>query len=146
MRTILSLLFTLALVGCGSWKFPGAYRIYVEQGNIVTEKMVGQLKPGMTRQQVRYILGTPLLEDSFNQDRWDYIYMLRQGDNTLRQELLTVHFEDDAMSHFTSTIEAAVVEEPEEEPEAEPEAEPEEEPEAKPGAEPEAEPESEPEI
>ena len=110
MRVPLTLLFSLLLAGCGSWGFPGVYRISVEQGNIVTGAIVGQLKPGMTRRQVRYILGTPLVEDSFNRDRWDYVYMLRNGNNILREERLTVYFQGDTLARFTSSVNPATTE------------------------------------
>ena len=100
----LSLLVLPLLAGCGSWGFPGVYRINVEQGNIVTQEMIDQLKPGMTRRQVRYILGTPLLEDPFHSERWEYIYMLRNGNDTLREQRLTVYFEDGNLVHFTSSL------------------------------------------
>ena len=83
----------LALAGCGAWGFPGVYRLNIEQGNIVTQEMVDQLKPGMSRRQVRYILGTPLIEDSFNRDRWDYIYLVRNGYDTRAENRLTVFFD-----------------------------------------------------
>jgi len=104
MRILLLSLALTCVAGCSSWGFPGVYRINVEQGNIVTQEMVDQLKPGMTRRQVRFILGTPLIEDSFNQDRWDYIYTLRNGNTTLFEKRLTVHFEGDKLTHFTSTV------------------------------------------
>jgi outer membrane protein assembly factor BamE len=52
-----------------------AYRIEIQQGNYVTQEMVAQLKPGLNRDQVRFILGTPLVDDIFHQDRWNYVYM-----------------------------------------------------------------------
>ncbi len=104
MRVLLLSLIAVALAGCSSWGFPGVYRINVEQGNIVTSEMVDQLKPGMSRRQVRYILGTPLLEDSFDRDRWDYLYMLRNGDTLLVENRLSIYFEGDTMAHFTSTL------------------------------------------
>lgn len=55
------------------------YRMDYAQGNIVTDEMVSQLRPGMTRSQVRFILGTPMLADSFHPDRWDYYYSFRRG-------------------------------------------------------------------
>ncbi len=70
---------------CGFVGFPGVYKINVEQGNIVTQEMVDQLKPGMNRRQVRFILGTPLIEDTFNQNRWDYLYVKRNGMKVSRQ-------------------------------------------------------------
>lgn len=92
---ILLLLFAFAFVGaCG---FPGVYKINVEQGNIVTQEMADQLKPGMTRRQVRFILGTPLIEDTFNQNRWDYLYVKRNGMKVLNESRLTVEFEGDQL-------------------------------------------------
>jgi outer membrane protein assembly factor BamE len=104
MRVLFLSLIAVALAGCSSWGFPGVYKINVEQGNIVTSEMVDQLKPGMSRRQVRYILGTPLLEDSFDRDRWDYLYMLRNGDTLLVENRLSIYFEGDTMAHFTSTL------------------------------------------
>jgi outer membrane protein assembly factor BamE len=87
-----------ALGGCGSnFGFPGVYRINVEQGNIVTEDMVAQLKEGMSRRQVRFIMGTPLIEDTFHADRWDYRYLLRNGDETLRERHVIVEFDGDSL-------------------------------------------------
>ena len=91
--------FLLAgLVGCGSnFGFPGVYRINVEQGNVVTEEMVEQLRPGLNRRQVRYIMGTPLIEDSFHEDRWDYRYLLRNGNELLSETQLTLWFEEEEL-------------------------------------------------
>lgn len=55
------------------------YRIDVQQGNVLNQEMVSQLKPGQTRDQVRYILGTPMLTDMFHASRWDYVYRLENG-------------------------------------------------------------------
>lgn len=55
------------------------YRIDVQQGNVLTQEMVSQLKPGQTREQVRFILGTPMLADVFHDQRWDYIYRFQNG-------------------------------------------------------------------
>ena len=79
MRILLLLLLITGLSACGFIRFPGVYRIDVEQGNIITQELADQLQPGMSRRQVRFILGTPLLEDTFNQDRWDYPYVKRNG-------------------------------------------------------------------
>ncbi|MES2182255.1 MAG: outer membrane protein assembly factor BamE, partial [Pseudomonadota bacterium] len=53
------------------------YKLDVQQGNVVTSKMLLQLRPGMTKSQVRFIMGTPLIQDSFHDKRWDYVYQLR---------------------------------------------------------------------
>ncbi len=86
------------LIGCGnSFGFPGVYRINVEQGNVVTKEMAEQLRPGLNRRQVRYIMGTPLIEDSFHEDRWDYRYLLRNGNEVLSETHLTLWFEEDEL-------------------------------------------------
>jgi outer membrane protein assembly factor BamE len=94
MRILLISLTIVCLCACS---FPGVYKINVEQGNIVTQEMVDQLKPGMNRRQVRFILGTPLVEDTFNQNRWDYLYVKRNGEKVLSESRLTVEFDGDAL-------------------------------------------------
>ena len=97
MRLLLTSLIIACLSACGFVGFPGVYKIDVEQGNIVTQEMADQLRPGISRRQVRFILGTPLIEDSFNQDRWDYPYVKRNGQNILSESLLSVTFEGDSL-------------------------------------------------
>ena len=104
MRLLLISVLVSILVGCGGLGFPGVYRINIEQGNIVTQEMVDQLRPGMTKRQIRFILGTPLIEDAFNQDRWDYMYTLRNGYVTLLQNRLTVFFEGDRLTRLTGNL------------------------------------------
>ncbi len=72
------------------------YRIDVQQGNVLTQDMVSQLRPGLTREQVRFVLGTPMLVDMFHADRWDYVYRLQKG-RTGEVELrrFTVFFDGD---------------------------------------------------
>lgn len=97
MRILCVALLAASLSACGFVGFPGVYRIDVEQGNIVTEEMAEQLKPGMSRRQVRFILGTPLVEDTFNQNRWDYPYVKRNGQTIIDESRLTVVFEGDSL-------------------------------------------------
>lgn len=88
---------TVTLSGCSGIGFPGVYLVNIDQGNIVDQDMVDQLKPEMTRRQVRFLLGTPLVEDTFNNDRWDYLRVVRRGNDTLLRRKLTVVFEDDVL-------------------------------------------------
>ena len=104
LRVGLAVIVLSLFVGCSGYGFPGVYRINVEQGNIVTLDMLDQLKPGMTTRQVRYILGTPLIEDPFHPGRWEYLYMIRNGENTLAETRLSVYFENDKLTHFTSSV------------------------------------------
>ena len=118
---LLSLMLSLTTVaGCSNIGFPGVYRINVDQGNIVDQDMVDQLKPEMTRRQVRFVLGTPIIEDTFNNDRWDYVRVLRLGDDTLFRTQLTVIFENDVLAD----VEGDLVSDnwPEPQPEAESDA------------------------
>ena len=98
MRILLIAFAITCISACTAVGFPGVYRIDVEQGNIVTQEMADQLQPGMSRRQVRFILGTPLVEDTFNRDRWDYVYTRRNGLDVLAEERLTVFFEGDSLT------------------------------------------------
>ena len=71
-----------AISGCSSVpRIVNEYKIDVQQGNVLTQDMVSQLKPGLTKDQVRFILGTPVLMDIFHANRWDYVYRLQKGSN-----------------------------------------------------------------
>jgi outer membrane protein assembly factor BamE len=104
MRILLLSLAIACISACGFVGFPGVYRINVEQGNIVKPEMVGQLKPGMNRRQVRFILGTPLVENTFDQNRWDYIYVKRNGTKVLSESRLTVEFDGDALVNLSGDL------------------------------------------
>jgi len=72
------------------------YRIDVQQGNVLSQEMVSQLKPGQTRDQVRYILGTPMLADMFHANRWDYVYRMEDGrTKAVQTRKLTVFFDQE---------------------------------------------------
>lgn len=80
--------------------FPGVHKISVQQGSKITQDMVDKLKPGMSKTQVRYVLGTPLLADTFDQNRWDYFYVLTRGDGSEVKEHLSVFFVDGQLESF----------------------------------------------
>ncbi|MCF8149774.1 MAG: outer membrane protein assembly factor BamE [Burkholderiaceae bacterium] len=80
------------------------YRIDVRQGNYVTQDMVAQLKPGQSREQVRFILGSPLVADMFHEDRWDYIYRFRPGNGEVQQRSLAVFFLDNKLSRVAGDV------------------------------------------
>jgi outer membrane protein assembly factor BamE len=90
----LGALLVLAASGC-------VYRINIQQGNYLEAAVMEQLSVGMTRSQVRYLLGTPILPDAFDHDRWDYVFYFKRG--RLRdpeQRRVTVYFEDDKVSRI----------------------------------------------
>jgi outer membrane protein assembly factor BamE len=73
------------------------HRIDVQQGNVVTQEQIERLKPGMSRLQVRDVLGTPLLTDAFHPDRWDYIFTLRQSGRPLQRRNVVLVFDGDLL-------------------------------------------------
>lgn len=97
--TALVLTALLGLGGCGQW-VPEVYRIDVNQGNVVTQEHVNQLKIGMTPSQVRYVMGTPLLIDVFHDRRWDYIYRQQHGFEAATQKRMSLYFEDDKLARI----------------------------------------------
>lgn len=92
--------FALFLSACNIDKIPGVYRIDIQQGNDVTQAMINKLKPDMTKSQVTYIMGTPLLIDTFNPNRWDYVYTFHPGNGNRKQRRITLFFEKDLLHHL----------------------------------------------
>lgn len=78
-------------------KLPGIHKFEIQQGNVITQDMIDQLKPGMTKSQVRFVMGTPLVADTFNQNRWDYFYSMQQTDGTEVRERVAIFFENDQL-------------------------------------------------
>lgn len=88
------LLSTLVTSGC-------VYRMTVQQGNFLDARQVVQVKEGMTRAQVRFLLGTPMLPDAFDRDRWDYLYYLKVGRlQKAEEQRLTIYFTDDKVTRI----------------------------------------------
>jgi outer membrane protein assembly factor BamE len=107
-----SLPFSLLLLSsCSGFvpQIPGVkpYRIDIQQGNFISQDMVAQLKPGMSKEQVRLALGTPLLTDIFHADRWDYVYWREKPGAKREQRKLTVFFEDGKLTRLDGDVVAA---------------------------------------
>ena len=96
MRIKLILLSTL-LASCSYISSPvlSPYKMDIRQGNSISAEMREKLKLGMTRHQVRYVLGTPMVSDVFHGNRWVYIYMLEQEGKVVEKQRLTLYFEGD---------------------------------------------------
>jgi outer membrane protein assembly factor BamE len=84
-----------------------SYHLDIRQGNFITQEMVSQLKPGQTREQVRFVLGTPLVTDPFHGDRWDYVYRYDNGKGDVQQRRLTVYFADNKLARVAGDAVAA---------------------------------------
>jgi outer membrane protein assembly factor BamE len=101
------LLCTLALGGCQSLQtsdnFLGVitpYRLEVVQGNVITKEQAALIRPGMSRAQVRDVLGSPLLTDAFHTDRWDYVFSIRRQGTEPQLRRVMVLFEGDKLAKF----------------------------------------------
>ena len=107
-------LLTVALVlsaGCSSLQRSDSlvsaitpYRMEIVQGNIVTREQAALVRPGMTRAQVRDILGSPLLTSAFHADRWDYVYRFQPGRGEIQQRVLTVFFQDNKLLRVAGDV------------------------------------------
>jgi outer membrane protein assembly factor BamE len=95
----------LVLAGLGAGLAACVYRVDVQQGNLLDDEDVEAVQPGMTRNQVRFLLGTPVVEDSFHQDRWDYVYYFRRGRSRREEKRwLIVTFEDDKVKELRKDV------------------------------------------
>lgn len=110
-RNLLISLLAPLVLAAGCARVPEAvpqivkpYRITIQQGNYLTREMVQQLKPGMTREQVRYILGTPLLTDIFHADRWDYVFYREAPGGKREQRNVSVLFEDGKLTRVLGDL------------------------------------------
>lgn len=100
----------LLLAGCSNVPtIPGigTHKIDIQQGNYVTQEMAGKLKLGMTRSQVRFLLGTPLVVDLFHTDRWDYVYVYQKGGAVTEHRKMTVFFEGDKLARVEGDVKPA---------------------------------------
>jgi len=97
MYRFLSIALLIVLVSSCSVVDPWIYKINKQQGNITKQKQVDKLEIGMTKEQVQFIMGTPMSVNSFNTDRWDYIYTYKPGHGELTRNNLTLSFDDNQL-------------------------------------------------
>jgi outer membrane protein assembly factor BamE len=104
MRIFL-LVLSLLLTACSS-SLPSIkpYKMPIQQGNLVTSKMMMQLKPGMTKTQVRFVMGTPLISDSFHKDQWDYFYQMEKDGAIIEKRRVTLMFEKDLLARVKGDV------------------------------------------
>lgn len=92
-RSLVALLVCAVLSGC----FIRPYKMDIQQGNSLDQSQLAKLKPGMTRSQVRFVMGTPLVADPFHLDRWDYLYIERKKGRLVEYRRLTLYFDGDKL-------------------------------------------------
>lgn len=108
MRAGAVMIFALLLVGCRDIPTLPAiatpYKMDVQQGNVVTQDMIAKLQPGMTRNQVRFALGTPLVVDPFRTDRWDYVFLYQKAGVVTEHRKIAVIFKDDKLFRIEGDV------------------------------------------
>jgi outer membrane protein assembly factor BamE len=100
MKAVLALAVALLIGGCSTFRFPGVHRITIQQGNVISQTMIDKLRPGMTRSQVRFILGNPVVDDSLDQTQWDYVYTIQIAGGAVTRRLLVLYFREERLSYF----------------------------------------------
>lgn len=104
-RTIAALAAATALSTIlASCALPRVYKVTVQQGNVITQQMVDDLRPGMTREQVAFVMGEPVIKNPFDQDRWDYVYTLRVPGVVQDHMKMSLFFTDGMLSHFVGDL------------------------------------------
>ncbi len=86
---------------------PLVHRVDVQQGNVITQDMLAKLKLGMEKKKVRFIMGTPLITDTFHSDRWDYVYTYKEGREQREQRRVTLFFKDDLLARVDGDVNPA---------------------------------------
>ena len=107
---LISIIFSAFALGCVEIPTPGIYKIDIQQGNVVTDDMLARLEPNMEKRKVRFLLGTPLVTDAFNENRWDYIYSLKQGGHEQIRKHIIVVFENDRLARIEGDVDISAIE------------------------------------
>jgi outer membrane protein assembly factor BamE len=99
---IISVIASLSLTACSRYHL--VHKIDIQQGNVITQDEVNLLEPGMSRRQVQFVMGSPMIADVFHQDRWDYVYVLWPGYGEPTGMRITLFFDDDLLIRTTGTV------------------------------------------
>jgi len=105
---MLILTLPLLVAACGLAPKLTPYRIEIQQGNYITQEMVAQLSPGLTRDQVKFVLGTPLVSDIFHEERWDYVFVRQRANSReVEHRRIAVFFEEGRLKRVEGDADAA---------------------------------------
>tara|TARA_Y100001954_G_scaffold44128_1_gene45926 strand:- start:122 stop:454 length:333 start_codon:yes stop_codon:yes gene_type:complete len=97
------LIISLLLSNCS---IPRIFQVVISQGNLVDQEMLDKLEIGMTESQVKFVMGTPLISDTFYPNRWDYFTSVTQGDNTYTNQKITLYFKDNKLVSWEGKIDS----------------------------------------
>jgi outer membrane protein assembly factor BamE len=103
---VIGICASLLLSGCSLKrpKLPRVHKLTVQQGNVINQKMIDKLKPGMTRSQVAFIMGEPVVRNAFNNDRWDYVYSIELPGVYSTTQMVSLFFVDEQLAYFTGDL------------------------------------------
>ena len=101
LKVITLLLSVLLLSSCS---IPRIFQVVISQGNLVDQEMLDKLEVGMTESQVKFVMGTPLISDTFYPDRWDYFTSVTQGENSYTNQKITLYFKDNKLVSWEGEI------------------------------------------
>jgi outer membrane protein assembly factor BamE len=107
MKIKLSILFLLILtLATAGRSMPKMYKVVVSQGNLVDQEMIDKLEVGMTESQVKFVMGTPLISDTFFPNRWDYFTTVTQGENVYTEQKIVLFFEENKLVKWEGEIDS----------------------------------------
>ena len=101
LKVITLLLSVLLLSSCS---IPRIFQVVISQGNLVDQEMLDKLEIGMTESQVKFVMGTPLISDTFYPNRWDYFTSVTQGENSYTNQKITLYFKDNKLVSWEGEI------------------------------------------
>ena len=101
LKVITLLLSVLLLSSCS---IPRIFQVVISQGNLVDQEMLDKLEIGMTESQVKFVMGTPLISDTFYPNRWDYFTSVTQGENSYTNQKITLYFKDNKLVRWEGEI------------------------------------------
>jgi outer membrane protein assembly factor BamE len=122
MRTLVGTVIGISVIGacvlqsgCSmpNFRLPKLHKVAVQQGNVITQRMIDQLKPGLSREQVVFIMGEPIYRNTFDDSRWDYLYSFEIPGDYVERKRLSIFFRDDVMTHFEGDYTPTAITEPE---------------------------------
>ncbi len=108
-RTLILVIVSLALLaGCSPALVPSFYKVDIRQGNYIDQEMLNRVRIGMSKRQVQYVLGTPLIIDPFHQQRWDYVYSFQKAGEELESRHVSLFFSGDMLNRIDGDLEPRI--------------------------------------
>ena len=101
LKFVVLLLTTMLLASCS---IPRIFQVVISQGNLVDQEMLDKLEIGMTESQVKFVMGTPLISDTFYPNRWDYFTSVTQGAKTYTEQKISLYFEDNKLARWEGEL------------------------------------------